>query len=109
MTRTRRPKISTRKCPGTSRRSARPPTPARTSTKKPAAGSRPRRLRARASATDASAGAAGGRGARGRESKAPAPESGAAPIAAHSDDEREPPVGGTDAETETEFGGPEVP
>src|SRR6202035_1681088 len=51
----------------------------------------------------------GRRGAEGREGEAPAPESGAAPIAARSDDEREPPVGGTDAETETEFGGPEVP
>jgi ribonuclease E len=51
----------------------------------------------------------GRRGAEGREGEAPAPESGAAPIAARSDDEREPPVGGADAETETEFGGPEVP
>jgi ribonuclease E len=57
----------------------------------------------------------GRRGTEGREGEAPAAENGAGPlaargeIAAHGDDEREPPVGGSDAEAETEFGGPEVP
>ncbi len=51
----------------------------------------------------------GRRGAEGREGEAPAPENGAAPIAARGVDEGEPAAGGTDAETETEFGGPEVP
>jgi ribonuclease E len=56
----------------------------------------------------------GRRGAEGREGEAPAPEAtalenGGAPVAARGDEEREPPSGGTDAEAETEFGGPEVP
>ncbi len=55
----------------------------------------------------------GRRGTEGREGEAPAPENGAGAVAArevaaHGDDEREPPVGGSDAEAETEFGGPEA-
>ncbi len=56
----------------------------------------------------------GRRGTEGREGEAPAPENGAGPVAArgevaaHGDDEHEPPAGGGDAEAETEFGGPEV-
>jgi ribonuclease E len=48
----------------------------------------------------------GRRGGEGREGEAPAPENGAGPIAAQSDDDREPPTG---AEAETELSGPEVP
>ncbi len=50
----------------------------------------------------------------GREGEAPAHENGAgavaagSDIAANGDEAREPPSGGTDAEAETEFGGPEV-
>ena len=52
----------------------------------------------------------GRRGGEGREGEAPAPENGAGPVAAHSDDDREP-LAGADAEveTETESGGPDVP
>src|SRR6202011_2022705 len=48
----------------------------------------------------------GRRGGEGREGEAPAPENGAGPIAAQSDDDRETPTG---AEAETELSGPEVP
>jgi ribonuclease E len=50
----------------------------------------------------------GRRGGEGREGEAPEPGNGAGPIAAQSDDDREPPAG-ADAEAETEFSGPEVP
>jgi ribonuclease E len=49
----------------------------------------------------------GRRGGEGREGEAQAPENGAGPIAAHGEDDREPPAG-ADAEATTEFGGGEV-
>jgi ribonuclease E len=50
----------------------------------------------------------GRRGGEGREGEAAAPENGAAPIAAQSEDDREPPAG-ADAEAETELSGAEIP
>jgi ribonuclease E len=49
----------------------------------------------------------GRRGGEGRDGEAPMAERGGGPIAARSDDDREPP-GGAEAEAETEFGGPEI-
>jgi ribonuclease E len=52
----------------------------------------------------------GRRGGEGREGEAAAPENGAGPIAAQSDDEREPlAAADTEAEAETELGGGEIP
>ena len=48
----------------------------------------------------------GRRGGEGREGEAPAAPNGGGPMAARSDDEREPPAG-AEADAETEFSGPE--